>query len=109
MEETISALNEMNGKWILSKPIYVRLSENTDNLPSPSILPSQITTSAATPTPYFNTPTMFYMPTIMVPPNVQMPIFRPYSLPLPPPPPTAAITHRQRSAYPYNRVKSDDQ
>lgn len=115
----------MNGKWILSKPIYVKMSRNNDHLqlttsdspkPStPSIIPPH---PPLTSMPYFNTPQIFYVPTIIIPrppnnfpvpiapPNARMPMVREYPTTSPPPPPT---THVNRQSYPYIRVKSDDQ
>ena len=99
-EETARALNEMNGKWILSKPIYVKMSrtpEHFSNLPTPSAI-------APPPGPYLNIPPMFYVPAMMIP-RAPTPMIRPY--PLLPPSSNTTTTHR--SFYPYNRVKSDDQ
>jgi len=121
IEETTKALNEMNGKWILSKPIYVKLSKDKDNsqlTTSSSPQPSTPSANVAYPPPirmpYFNMPMMVYVPTIMTPPppnnfplpiappNTRMPGIREYSLP----PSTPTPINRQ---YPYIRVKSDDQ
>ncbi len=101
----------MNGKCILSKPIYVRLSSNNDNsLVIPSTSPNSPTYSAATSIPYPNIPTMFYVPIIMVPRpsnNLPLPMVRmPPTLSSPPPP---SSTQTTRQAYSYNRVRSDDQ
>ncbi|CAF0862576.1 unnamed protein product [Rotaria sordida] len=74
IEEATKALNEMNGKWILSKPIYVKLSTNmnseqsiTPSPPTPSISSATITSPPTIRMPYFNTPMMFYLPTLMAP------------------------------------------
>jgi polyadenylate-binding protein len=107
IEETTKALDEMNGKWILSKPIYVKLSQDknnsqlaTSNSPKPYIPPA-----VAPMPPHLNMPTMFYVPTIMVPPssnNFPLPIAPPN--PRAPPPP-----HLNRTFYPYIRMKTDNQ
>ncbi|CAF1081268.1 unnamed protein product [Rotaria magnacalcarata] len=72
-EEATRALNEMNGKWILSKPIYVTLSTNIGDSqwnaarPSTPCMPTTNSTSPDTPEmPYLNMPTMFYVPTFVV-------------------------------------------
>lgn len=121
----------MNGKWIISKPIYVKLSKdidtsqiNTPSSPTPSNMPVNITRPALIPMPYFNLPTMFYQPTVMIPaplnyypiptvlpnPRVQTPNIR-SSLPPPPPLMTVPLTEtpKKRQFYPYIPVKSDDQ
>jgi len=112
----------MNGKWILSKPIYVKLSKDNDhsnvttsNSSKPSTPSPNITYPPINPMPYVNTPTIFYVPTIVMPPppnnfplpiappNAHIPMIRGYS----PPPPTT--THINRQVYRYTRVKPDDQ
>jgi RNA recognition motif-containing protein len=110
IEETTRALNEMNGKWILSKPIYVKLSQdiNHSQLTTPAIPPANVTYPTMIPMPYFNMPRMYYVPTVMIPPspnNFHLPIappnsrvrsIREYSLPPPPSPPmTAPSTNTQ--------------
>ncbi|CAF3137969.1 unnamed protein product [Rotaria sp. Silwood2] len=74
MEEITKALNEMNGKWILSKPIYVKLSTNVVNSQSitpksatPPISSANVTSPPMIPISYFNTPLMFYPYTVMIP------------------------------------------
>ena len=103
-EETTKALNEMNGKWVLSKPIYVKLSSNDDK-PVSSILPTTPTYPAAAPMPYPNIVPIFYAPTVMVPHpsnNFPLPIVRAPSA-------SSSTTQTIRHPYSYNRVKSDDQ
>jgi RNA recognition motif-containing protein len=112
IEQTTKALNEMNGKWILSKPIYVKLSKNNDNsFEIPSTSPTNLTHPTVTPMPYPNIPMVVYIPTIMVPrpsSNFPLPIV-PSNVRIPPPLPPSNTTQMIRQAYPYNRVKSDDQ
>ncbi len=126
IEETTQALEEMNGKWILSKPIYVKLSDNnhkpqltTSNSPKPSI-PSATASYpplSITPMPYINIPTVYCVPTVMVPPppnnfrlpidspnaQISVPAMREYSSS------PSTTTQVNRQFYPYIRVKSDDQ
>ncbi len=112
IEQTTKALNEMNGKWILSKPIYVKLSKTNDNsFEIPSTSPTNLTHPTVTPMPYPNIPMVVYIPTIMVPrpsSNFPLPIV-PSNVRIPPPLPPSNTTQMIRQAYPYNRVKSDDQ
>ena len=35
-ESALHALNEMNGKWLLSKPIYIKLSESNQHQRTPT-------------------------------------------------------------------------
>jgi hypothetical protein len=100
----------MNGKWILSKPIYVKMSKDNDdshlttsNSPTPS---PNVTYPPINPMPYLNTPTIFYVPTIVMPPppnnfplpiaphNARVPMIRGYSPPPPPPPPPSSPNAR---------------
>ncbi len=124
MEETTRALNAMNGKWILTKPIYVTLSKdmNTSQLSIPSS-PMPSNPPAMIPMPYLNSPTIFYLPTVMVPSSSVNHFSLPTALPnprghstsirssLPSPamisPPTT--THIKHQFYPYTPVKSDDE
>lgn len=112
----------MNGKWVLSKPIYVRLSKHHDDsqsiFPSNSSIPSTVPSypRLMSPMPYTNTPTpmMFYIPTVMIRP----PLVNNYPMPIPTPipqmpttqeRPPSSTTPKNRQHYPYVRVKSEDQ
>jgi hypothetical protein len=121
----------MNGKWILSKPIYIKLSRDIDNSqlitsnsPTPSIPSTNATYPAILPIPYLNIPPMFYLPTYMVPPtpnNFPLPIAPPNSrmssireYPSPPPgiiiPSTTTTTpYIKQQTYPYSPMKTDQQ
>ncbi|CAF4046525.1 unnamed protein product [Adineta steineri] len=88
VEETTRALNEMNGKWILSKPIYVSLSKGINNsqLITPTA-PAALTNSFSnmtyrpmTPLPYTNFVPMLYIPAMMM----QSPSLNNYSMPISP-------------------------
>lgn len=83
MEHATRAINEMNGKWIFSKPIYVKFSEH----------PMEISNSV---TPYPSIAPIVYVPTIVMPSSM----LAPYSFVNQP--------SRYPPRYPYNRVLSDD-
>jgi hypothetical protein len=118
----------MNGKWVLSKPLYVKMSKVLDNSqlsksrsPTPSIPSTNVPYPSIMPLPYLNVPTILYLPTVMIstqpnnfplpiaPPNLQLQSkpttsVREYSTP----PPSSATSHVKRQIYPYTSVKSDD-
>ena len=111
MEETTKALNEMNGQWIFSKPIYVKLSRDinhtqTPNLPIPSISSPNVTYPPMVPMAYLNIPRMLYVPAVMLPPPSN-------NFPLPIAPPNSRVqsttTQTKRPFYPYTPVYTDDQ
>lgn len=87
------ALNEMNGQWILSKPIYVRLSQG----------PNHVSTSQTIQQPYANFPPIVYVPPMVIPPPSYVQRF-----PLPLLPSSSTATRGHQLPYPYNRVKSED-
>lgn len=92
MEDANRAMNELNGKWIISKPIYVKFSEHRNEISNSS---TRIMSPAIAQR-YPSIPPVVHVPTMLIPPTM----IRPYSFTSQPP--------KATPPYPYNRVKSDD-
>ncbi|CAF1069967.1 unnamed protein product [Adineta ricciae] len=127
-EEARRAMDEMNGQWIGSKPIYVKFS-NGDSEPQMDTSTDSSIQSYKPPQPiaplilpHPNYPTVVYVPTVLVPPSLNtFPLLMTQApFPIQPSPPPATIVpantknratptaKAKHSIYPYVSVRSDD-
>ncbi|CAF1254957.1 unnamed protein product [Adineta ricciae] len=127
-EDATRAMDEMNGQWIGSKPIYVKFS-NGDSEPQMDTSTDSSKQFYTSPQPIVplispcpNYPTVIYVPTVLVPtPFNTFPLLTTQaSLPIQPSPSPAtivpastkdrvtAVAQAKRSVYPYVSVRSDD-
>ncbi|UJR32290.1 hypothetical protein I4U23_019754 [Adineta vaga] len=127
VEEATRAVNKINDQWVFSKPIYVKFSNDTDEAKlatstnrssSLNSLSNTAHSSVMPMLPYPNHPTIFFVPTMIVPPVLHRfpQQTKQYTL-SPSSPPTMiapTITNTtttaevKRQPYPYTSVKSDD-
>ena len=107
----------MNGKWILSKPIYAKLSGGVDASaapPPPLHAPIVPQYSTMVPMKFYNFPAIMYMPQVLMPsplptshyPQLMSPSIEPQPRPSVSPSPVNAP--RKRILYPYSSTKSGD-
>ena len=127
-EEARRAIDEMNGQWIGSKPIYVKFSNGRSEPQMDTSTDSSIESytspqpRASLISPCPNYPTVVYVPTVLVPPSFNtFPLLMTQApFPIQPSPSAATIvptstkdratatTQAKRSTYPYVSVRSDD-